>query len=328
MKLRTRLCYLLLCLAFFVCFAGCGDQTPDTTDPTEETLPPVAPNVLFATARQAVDAAANLRLVISMEETRTIGSETYTQAANTVASYTGLDTDTPSAAVDENLTFGTYTNNYKTFYLDGMAYAQTMDYAFSAEMSAEAFLAGQIPAILLDASLYQSITAEESSSGTTIRFSDPDRLESWVIRSRDLQFVSAEGTALVNKSGTLLSTSYTARYLMGDIPFSLSVSVTVSTPKAMDLSGQFSDELAVATPIEHFDAPRNLLQAVGDICATQNLSAGYTETLYCQAADSIRKQQVQVSAQGSGSSFSAVVDYTAVLTNYAGLSETNTQTET
>jgi len=328
MKLLTRLFLAFLCLVMLLCMIGCVDQTPDTTDPIVETDPPVDPLVLYATARQAVDSAANLRLVISMEEQRTIGSETYTQSSNIVASYAGLHTDTPSAAVEENLTFGTYKNNYNTYYHNGTAYAQIMDYAFSNAMTVEEFLAGQVPAILIDASLYATVTAETGPSGTTLHFSSPTALERWITKSAQPDLVSAEGTALINKGGRLLSTGYSAQYKIGEAQYALSVTVTISTPETLDLTAQYPPTLVAATPISSFTAPRRLLQAVGDICATQNLSAGYTENLYCEAADSIRNQQVQITAQGKDDSFSAVMDYTATLTNYAGMSEVNTQKET
>ncbi len=328
MKLLTRLFLAFLCLTMLLGLIGCSDQTPDASDPIIETDPPIDPLVLYATARQAVESATNLRLVISTEEQRTIGSETYTQSSNIVASYAGLHTDTPSAAVEENLTIGTYENTYYTYYLDGTAYSQIIDYAFSNVMPVEEFLAGQVPAILLDASLYGTVTAEASPSGTSLHFADPTALENWISMPAQPQLVSAEGTALIHKSGRLLSTGYSAQYKIGEVEYMLSVTVTVSTPETLDLTAQYPSELAAATPISSFTAPRRLLQAVGDICATQNLSAGYTETLYCEAADSIRNQQVQIAAQGKDDSFSAVIDYTATLTNYAGTSEVNTQKET
>lgn len=328
MKFWTSLRCLALCLALLVCFAGCGDGAVETTDPTEETQPPVDPRVLYEAARQAVESAPNLRLVISMEEQRTVGDETYTQSSNTVASYTGLNTEAFAAAVEENLTFGTYENIYKTFYFGGTAYAQIMDYAFSSPMTVAEFSALQIPAMPLDADLYETVTYQTGLSGTTIYFSDSTALESWITKPAQLELVSAEGTALVSKSGALLSSAYSASYKMGEVSFSLSVTVTVSTPENLDLTSQYPEELSAAAPIRTFTAPRSLLQAVGDICATHNLTASYTESLFCEAADSIRKQQVQVSTQGADDSFSATVDYTATLTNYAGMSSTNTQQET
>ena len=285
------------------------------------------PRMLYETAREAISSAANLRLVISIEEQRTVDGETYTQSSNTVASYAGWNTNNPAAVVEENLTYGTYENAYKTFYLDGTGYAQIMDYAFSTPMTVAEFHALQPPAILLNPALYGTITGETTLSGTTLRFSDPSALESWITKPAQLQLVSAEGTALINKNGRLLSTNYRAEYMMGEIAFSFTVSVTISTPETLDLTDLFPDELAAATPISCFTGPRRLLQAVGDICDSRYLSASYTETLSCEAADSIRKQQVQVSAIDKDENLSAIVDYIATLTNSAGTSSVNTQKE-
>ena len=205
MKSLTKLCLIFLCIAMLLCLFGCYTQTPDVTDPTEESQPPADPRTVYTNARQLINYAPNLRLVISGTEIRTVGSETYTRSTNAVASYAGLHTDTPTAVVEENLTFGTYENVYKTYYLDGTAYAQIMDYAFSNTMTAEEFMAGQIPAILLDASLYGTITEETGLAGTTLRFSDPSALEGWVAEPAKLELISAEGTALISKAGKLLS---------------------------------------------------------------------------------------------------------------------------
>lgn len=328
MSFWKRLRCTALCLALLVCFTGCGNDPVAVTDPTGETQPPVDPHVLYATARQAVESAPNLRLVITAEEQRTVNGETYMHSTNAVASYAARNTDNPSAVVEENLTFGTYENAYKSFYLDGKAYAQVMDYAFSSSMTASEFYALQTPALLLDAALYKTVTAQTSFSGTTLHFSEPTALESWITKPVQPELVSAEGTALISKNGTLLSAAYSASYKVGETVCSLSVTVTLSMPETMDLSGQFTEELTAAASLSHFSAPRDLLQAVGDICATHRITAGYTEELFCEAADSIRKQKVQVSTEGEGDSFSALVDYAATLTNYAGMTSTNTQQET
>lgn len=328
MKLLTKLCFALLCLAMLLCIVGCGGQTPQATDPTEDTQPPADPRTVYTTARQMLNYAPNLQLVVSETETRTIGDTSYSQSTSSVISYAGLHTDAFSAVVEENLVFGSYENSYKTFFLNGTAYADVMDYTFSHPMTAEEFISGQTPAILLDATLYGTITKETTLAGTMLYFSDPSALEYWVTKPAEVELISAEGSALINKAGMLLSSAYSAQYKIGQTEYSLSVTVTASAPVSMDLSDSYPPELEAATPISYFSAPRLLLQAVGSICATQNLSAEYTETLYCEAADSIRKQHVQVTAKGTGSDFSALVDYTATLTNYAGLSETNIQQET
>ena len=327
MRLLTKLLCLLLCLSLLVCFAGC-EQTPDATEPPLETQPPVDPQVLYANARQAVVSASDLRLVISMEEQRSVGEVTYVQSANTIATYSGLHSEDFSAVIEESVTFGTYENNYKSYYVGGIAYSQILDYAFSSAMTAEDFLAGQIPAALVDASLYGKLTDTVGVTGTTLHFTEPTALESWVSTPQEAQLITAEATAMINKAGRLLSTGYRAEYKVGETVYQLTITVTVSTPNSVDLSGEIPDTLASAVPISCFSAPRLLLQAVGDICATQDFTAAYAETLYCEAADSIRKQQVQVSTQGADDNYTASLDYTTTLTNYAGKSEVNTQKET
>jgi len=326
MKFSIRLTSILLCLMVLVSLAGCQDNTA-VTEPDDGTLPPVDPKTMYAAARLEIDNSPDLQLIISMEQQRTVGDETYSHQVNALATYSGLHTDSLSAIIDENFSFGTYDGTYSTFYKDSVAYSQTMDFAFSTPMAADTFLAEQLPAILLDASLYSTITAETTSVGTTIRFANSGSLERWLADPSEVQFISAEGAAVLNKNGKLLSTSYTAKYLTGEVTHCISVSVSVSIPASNELSLQFPQTLDTATTILHFQTPRLLFAAVGDICATQKLSGSYTETLYCEAADSIRKQQVNILSQGIGAELYASVDFATTLTNYAGNAETNTQTE-
>ena len=327
MKFSTSLTCILLCFMMLLGLSGCQENTAPT-EPDDETLPPVDPRTMYAAARLEIDNAPNLQLIISMEQQRTVGNETYSHQVNALASYAGLHTDSLSAIIEENFSFGTYDGTYGTFYKDGQAYAQTMGFTFSTPMSADTFLTEQLPAILLDASLYSTVSTETTSVGTTIRFANSGSLERWLADPSEVQFISAEGTAVLNKNGKLLSTSYTAQYLTGEVSHSLTVSVSVSIPTTADLSEKFPQDLDSATLISHFAAPRTLLAAVGDICATQNLSGSYTETLYCEAADSIRTQQVNILSQGIGAELYASVDFATTLTNYAGNAVTNTQTET
>jgi len=127
MKFSIRLTSILLCLMVLVSLAGCQDNTA-VTEPDDGTLPPVDPKTMYAAARLEIDNSPDLQLIISMEQQRTVGDETYSHQVNALATYSGLHTDSLSAIIDENFSFGTYDGTYSTFYKDSVAYSQTIDH--------------------------------------------------------------------------------------------------------------------------------------------------------------------------------------------------------
>lgn len=321
MKFRTKLTAAALCLIFLICLFGCHTNTPvETTEPTLSAADVIA---AYKIACKPITASPIQHLTIQAQEQRTVGGETYTETVNGTAYYTGLGKDTLNAEVDVTLTNGTYESKYVESYTGGTAYIQVMDCAFSAPMTQDEFLARQIPAILLDTALYSTATFEHAEAQTILHFSDASALESWVSGIADIELLSAEGTAILDETGALLETSYSATYISGAASYTLEVSVAVST----EALNQSAIAPAESTPLAFFDFPRLLLRSIGDIYAAQSMTCAYQESLTCQAAGIVRSQHAQIDTWGTGTAFMGCADYTASLTNYTDTATVNTQRE-
>lgn len=326
MKLCTKLLALLLCLALFC--TGCGPETPaDSTPPAQQPTAPAQTDAksLYDTARAAVDSAPDLSLTLALSESRVVGGESYTEAVSGTAVYLSRGTDAMVAQIREALTFGTYASDYEQYYIGGTAYCQVNDYSFHTPMSGDEFAALQLPAVLLDSALYGNLSMEQTDTQTVITFSEPTALESWATESELAQLISAGGTATVNADGTLAATAYQAQYTLGTTVYTLSVTVGVSVSDDLKLDAMtYAQE---STEIAFFEAPRILLQVVGDVYTVQSLSTSLNEVISCQAAAMLRQQNVTVDTWGSGDEFIAKADYTVNTTDYTGTATTYTQTE-
>ena len=320
MKLRTKLTAALLCLVALLCLFGCNN-TPADTEPPLSVADIIA---TYETAGKPIAESATQHLTITSQEQRTVGGETYTEKVSGTAYYKDLGKDTFSASVDVTLLNGTYENKYSELYVGGTAYAQVMDRAFSAAMTKDEFLARQIPALLLDGKLYRTVITEQVEGKTLYRFSDADKLESWVTNCDTTTLSSAEGVATVDENGVLTEMTYKASYTCGAADYTREVTVAVTTePTDKGIVAP-----AESTSLTFFDAPKLLLRAAGDIYTAKSISSSYSENLYSQAAAIIRTQSAQIDTWGAGESFMASTDYTASLTNYTNTANVNTQKET
>ena len=320
MKLRTKLTAALLCLVALLCLFGCNN-TPADTEPTLSVAEIVAS---YEAICKPLAESATQQLTITSQEQRTVGGETYTEKVTGTAYYKDLGKDTFSASVDVTLLNGTYENKYSELYVNGTAYAQVMERAFSAIMTQDEFLERQIPAILLDGKLYQTVITEQVEGKTLYRFSDAAKLESWVTNCDSATLSSAEGVATVDENGVLTEMTYTAAYSCGATEYTLAVTVCPSTePALVEYAAP-----AESTPLTFLDAPRLLIKAAGDIYTSKAITGSYSEHLYSQAAAIDRTQSAQIDIWGEGDSFMAATSYIASLTNYTNTATVNTQKET
>ncbi len=320
MKIQTKLTAALLCLVALLCLFGCNN-TPADTKPTLSAADIIA---TYETACKPIAESSFQHLTITAQEQRTVGGETYTEKVSGTAYYSALGTDAFHAQVDVTLLNGTYENKYTELYTGGTAYVQVMGRAFSATMTKDEFLARQIPALLLDGSLYSEAVVEQVEGKTLIHFSDATKLESWVTNCNTAKLNSAEGVATLDENGVLTEMTYKASYTCGAADYTREVTVAV-VPEPMDTAIAAPAE---STPLAFFDAPKLLLRAAGDIYTAKSITSSYSENLYSQAAAIIRAQSARIDTWGSGDSFMASTDYTASLTNYANTPTINTQKET
>ena len=329
---RMKRIFGLLLLICALALAGCNqDSSEETTQPTEVTTEPTVAVDYYALYNQAaadISQRQDLVLDIRYSETRTVDGVAFRKAGSGTAVYSGIGTDHMEALITEDLTFGSYEAEYIQSYFGGKAYTQASGTSFVSSMSPEEFLAYQIPSVLIDSSLYSSVTWEgEAGSRITYHFSGCTGFEAWANISPDAQLTDVSGYAILDDTGILRESGYQLSYALGDVQCQLTVKAIISfvSQHSQAQQPQYPEN---CPQLEAYLAPRLILQTVGSVYSAENLSGTLTETVYCEAGAVARTQQAQIDSWGTGKDFMAQVGYTVSLTNYAGTPTVNTKVET
>lgn len=313
-----KFCVVWLLIALLGLVAGC---TKPQTEPTQ-TEKPINAGAFYASAKKATESAENLMLDYTLEETRTVGENTFTKQVTGRASYQGYAQDGMQAKVEETLDFGYYRCSYGEFYYGDKAYATVNDSYFWANQSPEAFVSRQIPPALLTPALYDTITYGENAD--MILFSGPRYLEAWVGEG---QLLEASGQAEFNNHGQLLQTTYEAKYRKGTAEYSLSVTVRVSVPEQMDLGGIQDTQGRIGVWLSDLDTPCRLVQVVADVYCAQSVTCQLTETITSEAVPLSYERNSHISFLGRGNSLTAAVLNDSKLSNNRGVITESSQRE-
>lgn len=330
MKSIVRALAAMLCLALVVVMAACG---PDVSDPKETTIPattlqPLNAREKYDLATAEVTAAKNLQLRYTRTEIRSVGQATYTRSVAGTASYAAINSKDMEAVVEEQLTYGTYKSAYKEVYCDGAPYVQVQGSAFTSQQTPQEFLARQLPAVLLQQELYRSVTESAAADGNTrLTFADATAAESWLALPKKASLISAGGTVLLNNQGSLVQSDYQLEYQQGTTRYSLTISVQVAMPKSLDLGAIHSEHFHGSSHIVMLDAPKLLLQVVGDIYAAGTFRCEATEKVFSEAVPMTYKQKSVFSLQGSLDKMTANAKYTISISDYRGEMERQTREE-
>lgn len=324
MKTTLRLIAAILCWVLLLGLLGCT-EVPAETQPTEVTVPQLTAIEIYDGAKAVLLSSANRILNYTVSKTRTVGGQTYSEAATGTASFSGIGSDNLEALVEEVLTYGTISAEHTMTYCDGAAYSQISGCTFQCPMTAEAFTALQLPAVLLDSGLYANVHMQTNADGSTLTFTNPSGLESWASDNAHTQFISASGTATLDTTGTLVGTTYTASYSCGPALWEIKVTVRVSAPETLDLSAVHPEHTENAIPLGSLEAPKLLMQAAGDIFTARDMQCSLSETIYSEAIPLIRNRQANAAISGSGQSMVASLTSSIQVTDFRGQANTSTQ---
>ena len=294
MKRRYSPLALLLCLCLLLsALTGCaGSAKPanETNDANTENTQPDTPEDQGAVYRRQyeaaaadLDAAANLVMEIHISEERNVGTETVTEISDRTAQYQGRGGEELIAVVSETISLGETRAAYKQVYDGGIVYADVKESRYYSRETADMFLSGQIPAVMLDASRYASVDGEAAGDGVLLRFTDPQSAESWSMPEGGT-LLSAEGTATLSEDGVLRAMSYEIRYLFGGAAIHSSVEASVETPEELDLSGSTPENVKQYQSLNSVDAAITLLRARVAMERADVLSLNTTRTVYSAAA--------------------------------------------
>ena len=314
--MNRRLLALLLAACMVFGLFGC---TADPA-PTGTTAPEASAADIYNQARAAVDEAANLQLTITSSQKRSVGGETYTESATQTLSLQGIGSETFQATLEDTTTMGEYQFSTTEYYSAGTVWTKFDGQLFTSELDAESYASRLAPAVLLDASLYTTITKESTENGTTIHFSDATAGESWLV-PEGAEDLTATGTAVLDGSGNLVSTEYQVSYRYGSTVYEQNYSVAVTIPETLELSNPLTASEEEYVKLEFVDAPWLLYRAMYDVLRTTNLTYTSIDTMICYAGGVIFSQQENLDLYGTGEDTMSKYTVDINLQDYTGASQ-------
>ena len=309
MKKRTRFMVVILCIALLLSLAACHkpDDTPSVSAEEKALL-------RYQQICNSVNTASDLTVEAEYSLIRTVDGQAYSEVFTEAAAYRGLGTDDAMASVVQQIAFGPYQTQYTEAYYQNTAYCQTDGISFCTDMTIQQFVDRQIPAVLVDAALYDTVKVDKLFGNTTITFSQPKQLESWATDQAGAKMISATGTVALDTEDNLLKTTYTAQFSCGTTVYDLQVTASVKLEAAL---WTFDEALSKSSVLSYFDAPRKILQVVGDVYTATAMSAEYTESVYSAAFARSRSQTSRFDTYGVGDDFLARSSYEVINTDYS-----------
>ena len=304
-----RLLALFLCIALLASIAGCG-KTPVTTDPVETTTVPATTEYVpsaaevYADAAAAVQAMTDLKLEITLVQQTVLGADTFKETTKETVQLQGIGTDALAASAEGSFQSGSnYFVETSEVFAGGVVYGTVKNDSYRAEITAEDYLEGLVPAVLLDETLYGSV--EQADDGT-ITFTGATAPESWVDNPYMI-FDFAEGTAQVDKNGNLTASTYHAEYLQGAADITLDVTVKISAGSGETITAPENPD---DYPLMEESYIVDLFHTVhGYILQAQSVTSSYTETVSLGAALYTTVIQNTMDAWGNDDNQSMAFEY-------------------
>lgn len=332
MKNITKSIALILCIAMLLSIFGCTQKpVEDTTPSTEPTVTEPAPTEpsaeeLYATAQEALAQTADISLELLITTYTTIGKDEFSEQSNQTLTYKGIGTEDMVISMEETLEFSVHSPDkedtdeedepvtYKEIWSQGNVYAELMNtYRYNGPVDAEELASRYAPVVLLDASLYGSISSEKSGDSTVITFDAPTAAETWAIPEEG-ELVESSGSATVNSDGVMEEMYYTVTYTYGPAEIKMEVQ-----SKPMDTTKNIA---APANPdtytqIECIDALRMTISAPAMLAQADDVTSSGMESLFCQAAGLLRNQSTKINLSGRKEATKAKIDTGVYVMDYS-----------
>lgn len=329
-KTAIRKLSLLLCLAMVFSLIGCT-QTPAVSENLEEPTVPVetepSPQDLYSDGIKAIDDAKNLEIQITISEKRTVGAEVYTDQVTEKLSLQGLDGDSLIASAKSTYKCCEGEFSSEEYYDGTKCYLIMNGQPFSGELTREEYLARFVPAILLDSSLYSSVSAKDDTSGTVLTFQDPTAAETWAMPEYGA-LVKASGKAVLNGEGTVTSTTYSIEYTLGAIVVEMDVTADIKVLEAMSLTNTLTPAEEEYIPLSYIDTPLLMLQALHNIQQSESVTFASTETIISAAAAVYLSNGITYDIYGTGEDLLANIEKNVTLADLStGKSQSSSGTE-
>lgn len=316
MKKRIFTIGCIATVAILMALVGSAILTPPLHTTTTTKLIPVAnSDGLYEKAiTDFVESGSATMEITTLQQLYTNG-EVLTEQTHQSLSYRGYNTEELIATNKELLKIGEHTVEIFESFSSGTAYVTIDQNNFSASYSAQEYQRRLIPAVLFDSALYKSVEIYNNNSEYLLYFRHPTNAESWAVKS-DWEFADAQGFASIDHNGNLLKSAYSITYqhlVLGEVKDVLHFTVYIDyKPAAAEI--QLTEDPSEYTRISYLDGPRMLEKASGYLLQAGNVSAHYSDRIFCQAFGDERTKSISLFTADSNN-FSARIDTETVLTN-------------
>lgn len=304
--MRKKVLSVLLVFALLFGLMGCQQKpvetqppTTETTAPPETTVPaPTAPDgsETYAEAKALLEGAADVTLEVVIERKTAVKEQDFFTETIQQLSWQDLDSETPMVSVSEKIAFmepGTaFEENYLTYeelWAEGILYTSLEDgFFFSSELEQDAMAARYLPVILLDESLYGSISSELQGSDVLVTFTEPSAAEAWAL-PEGAELTDAEAQAVITAGGELKQMLYSCSYTWGSASCELSVCAEV-LEEAQDVTvPENADEYVM---LQYPDALKSYINTTGYLYQSSSVQISSIESITSQAAGVVHNQSV------------------------------------
>ena len=295
----------LLCMSLVFGLTACGgsgsaDNTNSPSPSPSDEVSRIDTEALsrYETAMDGLLASTDLVLELEVTTTRTVQGRTLTESSEETVTYLGLQTDSPAALREQELTYyEDLTLDYEYLYTaQGIALDAVGGQFFIPVAEGDDPLASLLPIALLDTALYGEVSANDG----TVECASPSAPESWLC-GEAAELLSASASAKLTDDGALDSILYTAKYVENAVTVELSVEMDV---KSKDTSPELDTHVSPDGRIELPDVRvvelfcRAALVPSYSTAQTNNVSNTYTVA----AGALVMSETAQVDVFGKGMS--------------------------
>ena len=321
---------LLLCVAIVGGMTGCTQEPPvPSSDPTEpsasesQTVPPPDAAEVYEEAADALRSLSEVTMNVDYTTKMTVAGEEFSELRTQVLSYAGLNTENWSAHLEEKLTYDldgeTKADSetemvFKETYINGVLYIDFIGEAlFSGELTPEKAAEEYVPVVLLDASLYETLTYAETSVGGEITFSEPTAAEDWAL-PKGGKLIDASGMMRLDAAGKVQQMQYSLSYEYGSAKYEIQVISWVKQDGALPVTAP--EKANEFLKLEYPQALRDYVYASAMVVQGKSVSVTTAESIFVQAAGVMRNQSVELNLHGHGDDLITKVDSNLFLMDY------------
>ncbi len=299
--MNRRFLSILAVLALLLSLVGCT-VTPAGTPGVASTEPSgPTPAEIYEQVCQPFLSAKTLSAEVKLQKDITVGGETIRESITQQLQFSQLGTDAFTGQFRSEQTVGNDVAVMSGIFADGVTYYTIGGENYRTASTAQDFTGRFTPVVLLDGSLYSTVT---QPNAYTIRFQDATAPEQWAL-PEGAQFVSASGEAKLTFESELQETSYTVSYIYGPTQVTVTTTMRPKIEQSITVGSFFPEyfkEVDDIAPLEIYETAMLYMKASD--CWESGINLSYAS----QATGCIYTNSLQIASHRSAEDYVADFD--------------------